>query len=229
MEVSRDDVNEIMDLENTSRRNFDLPLSLGERLRVMLVEFNQAGRLLEVGVEFVSEDYAYVFHAQKVSPRYRKLYKERSPMGKKSIKRERASSNVRNEEQRCVDKPTSSSSTRTRSPVEKKFDLDRAMLNLGLEAHRRVVKTEVMKFRLEAKNLERLLTVAYQCNKPVGTLVREWVIEKLDEAEHSINPSAEKTAIGIIADSLAERGLLPDAEFAQIQQLLKPSKAKHHP
>ena len=74
--VSRTDINEVLDVENPTKRNFDLALSLDEDPRTMFVGFNLAGRLLEVGVEFIGVNYAYLFHAQTVSPKYRKLYKE---------------------------------------------------------------------------------------------------------------------------------------------------------
>ena len=61
--------------------------------------------------------------------------------------------------------------------MNKNFDRERAIKKLGEEAHRRVLKNEVMKFRFEAHNLDRLLKLANKLNRPAGTLVREWVIE----------------------------------------------------
>lgn len=75
--VSRSDVNEILAASNITTRAFDLLLSHGDNLRVMFVGLNLASRLIEVGVEFINENEAYIFHAQTVSPKYRKLYKER--------------------------------------------------------------------------------------------------------------------------------------------------------
>ena len=76
-EVSRSDVNEVLAVYNPTTRDFDLPMSKGDNLRIMFVGYNFAGRLLEVGVEFISEGESYVFHAQTVSPQYRKVYEER--------------------------------------------------------------------------------------------------------------------------------------------------------
>lgn len=72
--VSRSDVKEVLEIDNISRRDFDMSLSKRENLRSMFVGYNFAGRMLEVGVEFISEERARVFHGQTVSPRYRKLY-----------------------------------------------------------------------------------------------------------------------------------------------------------
>lgn len=110
--------------------------------------------------------------------------------------------------------------TRKGLPMSKKINKERAILNLRQEAHKRVVKDEVMKFRLEAETLERLLILAKKSNKPVGTLVREWVVEKLDESESRRKETPEITAISIIASSLAEHGLLHNDQIGRINQLL---------
>ena len=104
--------------------------------------------------------------------------------------------------------------------MSKKIDRDRAISNLRQEAQNRAIKNEVMKFRLESETLERLLILSQKCNKPVGTLVREWVIEKLDQAENQHTNNAEIKAISIIASSLADRGLLHKDEISRIQQIL---------
>ena len=134
-------------------------------------------------------------------------------MSKKKIDRERAILNLRKEAQSRVDQQAPTKSEKKGLPAPKKFNRDRAILNLGIEAHRRVLKAEVMKFRLEAETLDRLLKFAAKCNKPAGTLVREWVIEKLDQEERGNSHSPVVMAISIITSSLAERGLLPDADF----------------
>ena len=75
--VSSSDVNEVLAASNITTREFDLPLSSDDNLRVMFVGYNLAGRLLEIGVELITETNAYVFHAQTGSPKYRKLYEQR--------------------------------------------------------------------------------------------------------------------------------------------------------
>jgi hypothetical protein len=75
--VSITEADEVLDINNPTRRDFDMSLSRRERLRIMFVGFNSAGRLLEIGVEFISENKAYVFHGQAVSPLYRRLYEEK--------------------------------------------------------------------------------------------------------------------------------------------------------
>jgi hypothetical protein len=64
--VSPADVNEVLAESNVTTRNFDLPIAQEDNLRIMFVGYNFAGRLIEIGVEFISEYEAYVFHAQTV-------------------------------------------------------------------------------------------------------------------------------------------------------------------
>ncbi len=53
----------------------ELPPSRRGNDRVMLVGFDPAGRLLEVGVEyFDNEDTELIFHAIKATPGYRNLF-----------------------------------------------------------------------------------------------------------------------------------------------------------
>lgn len=74
--VSISDVNEVLAESNSSTCDFELPFGSNGNLRVMFVGYNLAGRLLEIGVEFISELTAYVFHAQAISPRYRRIYEQ---------------------------------------------------------------------------------------------------------------------------------------------------------
>ena len=105
--------------------------------------------------------------------------------------------------------------------MNKKIDRELAIKNLREEAHRRVLKNEVMKFRFESANLDRLLKLAKKLNKPAGTLVREWVIEKLDQVDKKRTESPEVKAISIITASLAECGILQNNQIGHIHKLLK--------
>ena len=40
-----------------------------------------------------------------------------------------------------------------------------------------------MRFRLESETLQKLLELSKKTKKPAGTLVREWVIEKLEQLQ----------------------------------------------
>lgn len=104
--------------------------------------------------------------------------------------------------------------------MKKKIDRERAIYNLGVEAQRQLLKSEVMRFRLEEPTFKRLLMTAGRLKKMPSTLVREWVVEKLNQVEEQGTESPESLAISIIADSLAKRGLLKDAQVEKIKLLL---------
>ncbi len=104
--------------------------------------------------------------------------------------------------------------------MSNKINRERAIANLREEAQRQIIKSEIMRFRLEEETFARLLNFAAKIKKPVGTLVREWVVEKLDQAESKPKESPQTKAINIITTSLAERGLLKANQVGRINKLL---------
>jgi predicted DNA-binding protein len=71
------------------------------------------------------------------------------------------------------------------SPEERQ----RRRSKVATEALESVAKSEQFNFRMEAETIKRLYKRAELQGKPVGALVREWVIEKLDEQDKA--PSSE--------------------------------------
>lgn len=57
--------------------------------------------------------------------------------------------------------------------------LQERMDKLKASARAEVAKSEVMHFRLDTPSIEQLYVLAGHKRKPVGTLVREWVLERL--------------------------------------------------
>jgi uncharacterized DUF497 family protein len=57
--------------------DFELTISCSGNDRVMFVGFTYAGRLLEVGVEYVSNYHEHVFHAMRATKSYRKEIEKR--------------------------------------------------------------------------------------------------------------------------------------------------------
>ena len=51
------------------------------------------------------------------------------------------------------------------------------------EARKSINKSEQLNLRIDEESLSRLYAFAAKCGKPVGTLVREWTIERLDAEE----------------------------------------------
>jgi hypothetical protein len=50
---------------------------------------------------------------------------------------------------------------------------------LQKQARSEIAKKEVMQFRLEPDAIEQLYDMAGKRRKPVGTLIREWIMERL--------------------------------------------------
>lgn len=61
-----------------------------------------------------------------------------------------------------------------------KEQLKRRKAELKKIVHAEIIKREVMQFRLEPENIEKLYRIAAQKRKPVGTLVREWIVERIN-------------------------------------------------
>ena len=59
--------------------------------------------------------------------------------------------------------------------------LQKRKTELKKMVHAEIVRREVMQFRLEPHNIERLYEIALKSRKPVGTLLREWVTERIKE------------------------------------------------
>jgi hypothetical protein len=77
-----------------------------------------------------------------------------------------------------------------------KKELQQRMIKLKADARAQVVKTEVMHFRLDADSIGKLYVTAGEKGKPVGTLVREWVLERL-KLESGTEPEAHLSLVEV--------------------------------
>lgn len=82
-----------------------------------------------------------------------------------------------------------------------KQELQKRKAELKKMVHADVVRREVMQFRLEPESIEKLYKIAVKKRKPIGTIIREWINERI-EAE-LIDPGTTKTR----AKSLSYRDL----------------------
>jgi len=71
------------------------------------------------------------------------------------------------------------------SPEERQSRRDR----VAAEALESVAKSEQFNFRMDAETIKLLYKVAAQQRKPVGALVREWVLEKLHPQQKEPSPA----------------------------------------
>lgn len=80
------------------------------------------------------------------------------------------------------------------------------------EALRSIAKTEQLNLRINAEGIERLYEMSGKIGKPVGTMVREWIMERLEQEEAgALEPPA--VALAVI-----------QRKVSQLQQTLFPLK-----
>lgn len=69
--VTPQEADQVLDSRNLSTRIFDLAPARNGNERVMFVGFTQEGRLLEIGVEIISDEDEQVFHGLDATKQYR--------------------------------------------------------------------------------------------------------------------------------------------------------------
>ncbi len=64
-----------------------------------------------------------------------------------------------------------------------KQQLEKRKKEMTARAKAELSKTEIVQFRLDRKNIMTLFELSEQHRKPVGTMVREWVLERAREEQ----------------------------------------------
>ena len=62
-----------------------------------------------------------------------------------------------------------------------KAELDRRKAQMTARAKAEIAKSGIVQFRLEPANILKLYEASVHNKKPVGTMVREWVLERLNQ------------------------------------------------
>jgi hypothetical protein len=65
---------------------------------------------------------------------------------------------------------------------------------IGRSASARIAKSEQLNFRLEEALIQELQCVAKQINRPVGSMVRDWVVDRLNQEKVGPQASASRLA-----------------------------------
>jgi hypothetical protein len=68
--------------------------------------------------------------------------------------------------------------TRTRISMDKR-ELEKRKAEMTSRARAEVAKTEIVQFRLDPANILRLYELAEKNKKPLGAMVRNWVLERM--------------------------------------------------
>lgn len=69
--VTQEEVDQVLDSRNLTTKVFDLVPARNGNERIMFVGFTQEGRLLEIGVEIISDEDEHVFHGMDATKHYR--------------------------------------------------------------------------------------------------------------------------------------------------------------
>jgi hypothetical protein len=64
-----------------------------------------------------------------------------------------------------------------------KAELQKRKTAMAARAKAEIAKSGIVQFRFEPANILKLYEASAKCKKPVGTMVREWVLERLQQ-EH---------------------------------------------
>jgi hypothetical protein len=66
-------------------------------------------------------------------------------------------------------------------------ELERRKSEMTARARAEVAKTEIVQFRVDAENINKLYEYAAKTKMPIGTMVRQWVLERLKQEEGGEN------------------------------------------
>jgi hypothetical protein len=69
-------------------------------------------------------------------------------------------------------------------PKMTKEELTRRKNEMTARARAEVAKTEIVQFRVDADNIQKLYEHAAKLKLPVGTMVRQWVMDRLSAEEN---------------------------------------------
>ena len=71
-------------------------------------------------------------------------------------------------------------------------EIDQAVKEFRTASRAELAKKEVVQFRMDTDDLQKLYQVCALNKKPVGTLVREWVLERIGYESATTNLTANK-------------------------------------
>jgi uncharacterized DUF497 family protein len=69
--VTLQEADQVLDARNLTTRVFELSPARNGNERLMFVGFTQEGRLLEIGIEIISDEDEHVFHGMDATKQYR--------------------------------------------------------------------------------------------------------------------------------------------------------------
>lgn len=90
-----------------------------------------------------------------------------------------------------------------------KEEIERRGRRMQQEALKAVAKTEQLNIRMDEANIRRLYDLAKIRRKPVGTMVREWIVDCLDREERQPGSvEGKKYVVEFTGDTFQKLGTL---------------------
>lgn len=98
--------------------------------------------------------------------------------------------------------------------------------SVGKAASEKVAKSEQLNFRLEEQSINELQSMAFKKGVPVGTMIREWVLERLSQEKFGTSELTGKALLMLdeihgklncLFDNLAEKNLEPSPPLRQAE------------
>jgi len=81
-------------------------------------------------------------------------------------------------------------------PKMTKEELQKRKNEMTAQARAEVAKTEIVQFRVDAENISKLYDHAMASKMPIGTMVRQWVLERLrNEENRELNEKREDESL----------------------------------
>jgi hypothetical protein len=101
-------------------------------------------------------------------------------------------------------------------PKMTKAELAKRKKSMTARAREEVAKTEVVQFRVDTDSIEKLYNQATKAKMPLGTMVRQWVLERLTVEEKGTSGDMAQAYFASI-ESLHERLDRLEKSFASVK------------
>jgi hypothetical protein len=130
---------------------------------------------------------------------------------------------------RCVSQPVKTFREGWSLAKLSKEEIGARRKRMQSEALRSVAKTEQLNIRIDEQSIHRLYKLAGNENKPVGTMVREWILEKLrtEEQPGGNDPVQKLTELVSILNAKIDRldyGLLAEQDLTIVSRVSEKAK-----
>lgn len=111
-------------------------------------------------------------------------------------------------------------------PKMTKEELAKRKSEMAARARVEVAKTEIVQFRVDADSIEKLYEHAAALKMPIGTMVRQWVLERLAAEERSEEKSIQQDYLDSLASLHAKLDYWAEIDINEKVELVALSATK---